>query len=289
MEELNGKLLEQCVKYLEHKVESRPQKVATMLEEDQQALYPLPKYPLDVSKKAYPTVGRYSTVLFETNQYSVPCKYRGKSTLLKAYPNTIEVWVNGELVAVHNRCQGKKQESLDLQHYLPILAQKGRAIRYARPVRNAVPLEFIDWMDSQHLKPKEMVELLEQCLSDGYQAVIQRKTSEPSELDFSNEVNVQFVDLGQYQWHFCTSDLLLHSAAVNSCYEMTFFKRKRQRNLARQIVRDAEWHLRETKTIQIPALATLLYVDWIPQDNGSPPALLSIVVDRRKGAIIAIA
>ncbi len=198
LEELNGKLLEQCVKYLEHKVESRPQKVATMLEEDQQALYPLPKYPLDVSKKAYPTVGRYSTVLFETNQYSVPCKYRGKSTLLKAYPNTIEVWVNGELVAVHNRCQGKKQESLDLQHYLPILAQKGRAIRYARPVRNAVPLEFIDWMDSQHLKPKEMVELLEQCLSDGYQAVIQRKTSEPSELDFSNEVNVQFVDLGQY-------------------------------------------------------------------------------------------
>ncbi|NLU24008.1 MAG: IS21 family transposase [Clostridiales bacterium] len=198
LEELNGKLLEQCVKYLEHKVEGRPQKVATMLEEDQQALYPLPKYPLDVSKKAYPTVGRYSTVLFETNQYSVPCKYRGKSTLLKAYPNTIEVWVNGELVAFHNRCQGKKQESLDLQHYLPILAQKGRAIRYARPVRNAVPLEFIGWMDSQHLKPKEMVELLEQCLSDGYQTVMQRKISEPSELDFSNEVNVQFVDLGQY-------------------------------------------------------------------------------------------
>ena len=27
----------------------------------------------------------------------------------------------------------------------------------------------------------------------------------------------------------------------------------------------------------------------LPQDNGSPPALLSIVVDRRKGAIIAIA
>jgi hypothetical protein len=78
-------------------------------------------------------------------------------------------------------------------------------------------------------------------------------------------------------------------ARIDSCYEMTFFKRKSQRNLACQIVQDAEWHLRETKTIQIPALATLLYVDWIPQDNGSPPALLSIVVDRRKGAIIAIA
>ena len=28
------------------------------------------------------------------------------------------------------------------RHYLPILAQKGRAIRYARPVQNAVPAQF---------------------------------------------------------------------------------------------------------------------------------------------------
>lgn len=206
LEALNGKLLEQCVKYLDHKVESRPQKVAVMLEEDQRALYPMPKYPLDISKKAYPTVGRYSTVLFDTNQYSVPCKYRGKSTLLKAYPNTIEVWVNGELVAVHNRCFGKKEESLDLQHYLPILAQKGRAIRYARPVTNAVPAEFVDWMENQHFKPKEMVELLEQCLNDGYRAVMQRRISEPKELDFANEVTVQMVDLAQYD-RLCSKEV----------------------------------------------------------------------------------
>lgn len=71
----------------------------------------------------------------------------------------------------------------------------------------------------------------------------------------------------------------LEEQQSNSCYEMTFFKRKSQRNLTYQIVQDTEWHLRETKTIQIPALATLLYVDWVPQDNGSPPALPSIVVD----------
>ena len=69
---------------------------------------------------------------------------------------------------------------------------------------------------------------------------------------------------------------------------MTFFKRKSQRNLIHQIVQGAEWHLRETKTIQIPALATLLYVDWLPQDNGSPPALPSTVVDHLVGAVIAI-
>lgn len=198
LEELNGKLLEHCVKYLSHKVDSRPQVVGTMLEEEQRSLRPMPKYPLDISKKGYPTVNRYSTVLFETNQYSVPCKYRGKTTLLKAYPNTIEIWINGDLVAVHDRCLGRKQESLDLQHYLPILAQKGRAIRYAKPVLNTVPLEFVNWMESQHLKAKEMVEMLELCLAQGYKAVMQHQISLPVSVEVSDEVGVQAVDLGQY-------------------------------------------------------------------------------------------
>ena len=198
LEELNSKLLEHCVKYLNHKVESRSQTVGVMLEADQKALRSMPKYPLDISKKGYPTVNRYSTVLFETNQYSVPCKYRGKSALLKAYPNTVEIWINGSLAAVHNRCFGRRQESLDLQHYLPILAQKGRAIRYAKPVLNTVPLEFVNWMESRHLKAKEMVEMLELCLARGYKAVMQQQVSLPAPVEIPDAVGVQAVDLSQY-------------------------------------------------------------------------------------------
>lgn len=198
LEELNGKLLAQCVKYLDHKVDSRPQNVGVMLEEDRQALRPMPKYAIDISKKAYPTVGRYATVAYETNHYSVPCKYRGKSVVLKAFPNTIEIWLNGDCIAVHNRCQKKNQEALDLQHYLPILAQKGRAIRYAKPVLSTVPMEFIDWMESQNLKAKEMVELLEQCLSVGYRAVMLRQTTSPEKHTVTDPVPVNVVDLTQY-------------------------------------------------------------------------------------------
>ena len=43
-----------------------------------------------------------------------------------------------------------------------MLAQKGRAIRYARPVQNAVPAEFLNWLDGQNLTAKETVELLGQ-------------------------------------------------------------------------------------------------------------------------------
>ena len=40
------------------------------------------------------------------------------------------------------------------------------------------------------------------------------------------------------------------------------------------------------ETIQIPALATLLYADWIPQANGPPPALPSTAVDHKSCANI---
>ena len=206
LEELNGKLLEQCVKYLEHKVESRPQPVGSMLEAEKYELRPLPKYQIDISRKGYPTVDRYATILFETNHYSVPCKYRGKHTTLKAFPNTVEIWINGELVAVHDRCQGKKQESLDLQHYLPILAQKGRAIRYARPVLSTVPVEFIDWMDSRHFTSKEMVEVLEQCLSVGYKAVMQHHVFDTPVEAIKDEVKVDTVDLREYD-HLCSKEV----------------------------------------------------------------------------------
>ena len=87
---------------------------------------------------------------------------------------------------------------MDLRHYLPILERKGRAIRYARPVLNAVPAEFLNWMEKQQLSSKQMVELLEQCLSDGYLAVMQRDVPAPDAKIAKKDVPVLSVDLSQY-------------------------------------------------------------------------------------------
>ena len=199
LEELNGKLLEQCVGYLEHRIEGRTANVGELLSADRDALRAMPRYCIDISKKYYPTVGRYSTVIVETNRYSVPCGYRGQNATVKAYPNHIEIWINGTLVATHDRLFGKKEESLDLRHYLPILGQKGRAIRFAKPVLNLVPRSFIDWMESQKLTSKEMVEMLEACLDIGYQAVMLREhRAKPVQVMPPETVAVQGVDLGQY-------------------------------------------------------------------------------------------
>ena len=196
LEELNGKLLEHCVKYLNHRIEGKPASVAEMLAEERRELHAIPAYSMDVSTRYYPNVGRYSTVVVETNQYSVPCGYRGAGTTVKAYPNHIEVWINGTCVATHARLYGRNQESLELTHYLPILARKGRAIRFARPVQKIVPVSFLDWMESKQLTAKQMVEMLEACQRIGYQAVMQHEIITATVP--VDPVSVQAVDLGQY-------------------------------------------------------------------------------------------
>jgi len=198
LEELNAKLLEQCLKYQGHKVESRPDKVGEMLKEDRKAMQKMPKYVPDVSKQVFPTVNRYSVVIFDKNKYSVPCKYRGKATTVKGYPNRVEVWLEGKMIARHDRLFGSKEESLDLRHYLPILSQKGRAIRYAKPVQRIVPVEFVDWMESQHLTAKQMVEMLERCLEYGYEAVMAGDVPEITPAPMVDPVTVQPVDLSEY-------------------------------------------------------------------------------------------
>ena len=62
---------------------------------------------------------------------------------------------------------------------------------------------------------------------------------------------------------------------------MTFVNAQSYQKSGRRIVGNAQEHMKGTRTRQIPALATLLYVDWVPQVNGPPPALLSYIVDHK--------
>ena len=61
-----------------------------------------------------------------------------------------------------------------------------------------MPAEFLNWMEKQNLNSKQMVELLEQCLTDGYLAVMQRDLPNPDTSIAKNDVPVLSVDLSQY-------------------------------------------------------------------------------------------
>ena len=204
LSELNQLLLERCQNYRTHTIVGRKAKIETLYQEEQPALFPLPKYRYDPAKRAQGRVNAFSTVSYDTNKYSVPVKYCGKTVGIKALPEEIEIYFGGERIAVHPRCFGRRQEIYQLEHYLPILKRKGRAIFQAKPVQANVPKDFLDWLKKQDLKPKELVGLLERSLEIGFDAVMRHEIPAAPAPDpvISDPVSVENVDLSTYDTRF---------------------------------------------------------------------------------------
>ena len=200
MDELNALLRERCQQYLKHKVRGKAADVGTLLQAEQKKLYPLPAHRYDPAKRAEARVSRYSTVRYDTNSYSVPIQYCGKTVSVKALPERIEIFSGGKMIAAHQRCFGHQESVYCLEHYLPLLEYKGRAIFQARPVRDNVPEYFLAWLRKQDLRPKALVELLRLSLEIGYDAVMQGHTvAVPATApEIHDVVQVTAVDLTAY-------------------------------------------------------------------------------------------
>ena len=71
-----------------------------------------------------------------TNAYSVPLP-PGTQVQAKIHASTVELWHAGKCVARHERCYRKKQQILDLEHYLDVLSRKPGALADLLRWRNA--------------------------------------------------------------------------------------------------------------------------------------------------------
>lgn len=200
IEELNVKLEEKCHRYLSHQIRGKEENVDIMLKEEQKALFMLPGYAFDPAKRATARVDRFSTIRFDTNNYSVPCEYCGKRVSIKARPEVVEVYFEGKLIASHCRCFEKKKTIFDLKHYLSLLGRKGRSILYAKPVQNNLPTYFLDWLSKQDVTPKEVTELLQRCIEEGCDAVMAKRQPQQRSRVIKDLVYVQPVDLNVYDY-----------------------------------------------------------------------------------------
>ena len=196
MTELNRLLRERCEAYLSHRVVGKATDVGTLLREERFKLYSLPVSRYDPAGRAEARVSPFSVVRYETNNYSVPVKYCGKTVAIRALPERIEVWFGGEKIADHNRCFGRYANVYQLEHYLPLLERKSRAILQAKPVRDNVSPEFLDWLSRQERTPKELVALLERTLDVGFDAVMRSEVPQmPLRATVTEEISVSPVNL----------------------------------------------------------------------------------------------
>ena len=68
-----------------------------------------------------------------TNFYSVPAPV-GSVVQAKVYAAYVELWQHGCLLARHERCFGRQQQVLDLEHYLDVLLKKPGALAGSTPL-----------------------------------------------------------------------------------------------------------------------------------------------------------
>ena len=116
---------------------------------------------LKLPKAQMSRVNTFSTTQFLTNSYSVPVQYIGRMIGIKGYPETIEIYYKRALIAVHTRCYGKHQSVYHLEHYMPLLQERRRAIVNAAPVKQNVSPEILDELRKNSNKYSRTVYILQ--------------------------------------------------------------------------------------------------------------------------------
>jgi hypothetical protein len=96
-------------------------------------LRPLLTEGFDLAAVTFPTVNGQGCVKVSTNLYSVPLR-QGLEVQARTHAGYIEIWHGGGCVARHERCFGRYQKVLDLEHYLDALVGKPGALAGSTPL-----------------------------------------------------------------------------------------------------------------------------------------------------------
>ena len=160
LNDLNILLQTRCVEYAKTKIPGKPDTVGAMFEIEKAALRPLPIYPFETAKSQNARVSAFSTVRFQTNEYSVPTRYVGKQVGIKGFPEKVEIYYEGERIADHARLWGKNERSCRLIDYLELLEERGRAVLNAVPVKQTLSKEAYEELKANINDHKKVIEIL---------------------------------------------------------------------------------------------------------------------------------
>ena len=134
LEEVNEQLLAACRADQQRVIAGRAESIGAAMRAEQEHLLPLPEEGVDLAETSFPTVDSAGCVKVRTNFYSVPRK-AGMRVQAKVHSAYVEVWHGGTCVARHERCYGRQQQILDLEHYLEVLEKKPGALAGSKPLQ----------------------------------------------------------------------------------------------------------------------------------------------------------
>lgn len=116
--------------------------------------------PFDAAELIECRVDKYSTVVIKQNHYSVPEGHVGKYIKAKVGAHKIKLFIEGELIAEHQRNWGLHQWEMNINHYLKTFQKKKGAIAQSECLKQA-PTQIKKLYNEHYIgKEKEFLELL---------------------------------------------------------------------------------------------------------------------------------
>jgi len=147
-EELNWMLLERLREDDHRPVPGKEISIGEAWEQEKGKLLSLPRIPYRCCVSRPLKANHLSLVNFDSNRYSIPVEYGIAKLTLQAYVWRVEVACGDRVITTHERCYGKGQDILKVDHYLPLLIQRPGAFPYAKAVRQwkmpAIYREFLE-------------------------------------------------------------------------------------------------------------------------------------------------
>jgi transposase len=136
LEELNERLLAQCIAYGGHTISGRERPVQELFEDERAALLPLPATPYEnIAPPLTKYPDKYATIIIEKNRYSVPTHLVGYPIRVICRIDELEFFSQGKHVVTHRRLYGNSKWQLVPDHYLELLRERPLAFDSARPIR----------------------------------------------------------------------------------------------------------------------------------------------------------
>jgi transposase len=134
--ELNAHLRRCCLAARDRTCGANTLSVGARFEHDRAAALPVPARAFDACVSQPVQVDKYQTVRFDGNSYSVPRRWAFRAVTVKGYVDCVAVVADGQVVATHPRCYGRREKVLDPLHFLVTLERKPAALDHAPVYRD---------------------------------------------------------------------------------------------------------------------------------------------------------
>jgi len=133
LDDLNDQILAACRADEDRLIAGHAQPVGAAMAIEREQLLPLVSEGFDLTEVSFPRVDPLGRVKVRTNAYSVPLP-AGTTVEARLSATIVAIRHEGRMVAHHERCYGRGQEVLDLEHYLDVLEHKPGALAGSKPL-----------------------------------------------------------------------------------------------------------------------------------------------------------